>query len=84
MKPQDKAKDIVNKYYTQRDGTGLLFNVYWSNAKTCALIAVDEIIESRADDVAFDDTLWEISQYKSKHPHYLSYWLEVKKEIQSL
>ena len=84
MTPKEKANDIVNKFYTQRDGTGLLFNVYWSNAKTCALITIDEIIESRKDDVSFDDTTWQTSTYSSKHPMYLSYWIQVKKEINQL
>lgn len=85
MTPQEKAKELVNKFYTQRDGTGLLFNVYWSNAKTCALITVEQILESRKDDVSFDDTLWQqSSEYSGKHPNFLTYWLEVKREIESL
>jgi hypothetical protein len=47
------------------------------------LIAVDEIIESRKDDGAFDDTKLG-SEYYTPHPMYLSYWNLVKKEINKL
>ena len=50
--------------------------------KDFALIAVDEIIESRKDDRRFDDRLTQSgSEYASLHPMGLSYWLEVEKEL---
>jgi hypothetical protein len=78
MTPQEKAKALVEK----------MFNLSTTNAfpaKQCALITVDEIIESREDDGSFNDTIWgHDSEYYSMHPMYLTYWLEVKKEINKL
>jgi len=46
---------------------------------------VDEIIKSREDDGAFDDTLSSTSsEYYTAHPMYLTFWLEVKQEIEKL
>ena len=54
-------------------------------AKQCALIVVDEIISSREDDGAFDDTLSSMSsEYYTPHPMYLTYWKQVKQEIEKL
>ena len=54
-------------------------------AKQCALIVVDQIISSREDDGAFDDTLSSTSnEYYTPHPMYLTYWQQVKQEIEKL
>jgi hypothetical protein len=68
MTPQEKAEELVNKFYSKVDEERLLVNKYWSNAKCCALIAVDELIieENRYNNNSF---------YPSK------YWQEVKNEI---
>jgi hypothetical protein len=43
MTPKQKALDLVDKYYYDTD---LLYeDLTWIQAKKCALIAVDEIIE---------------------------------------
>jgi hypothetical protein len=44
-------------------------------------MAVNEIIESREDDGAFDDTKWGQSEYYTPHPMYKNYWDLVKQEI---
>ena len=94
MKAQEKANELVSKYknasfnckdcdmpYCDIPCTQL--SVY--EAKQCALIAVDEIIRSRRDDGAFDDTLSSSgSEYYTPHPMYLTYWLQVKQEIEKL
>ena len=68
--PKEKAKQLKERF---EDGLTL---------KDCAKIAVDEIIESRKDDRRFDDRLTQGgSGYASLHPMGLSYWLEVKKEL---
>lgn len=47
-----------------------------------AMFVVDEIIESRKEDSAFDDRLLaKASKYYTPHPMYLTYWKEVKNEI---
>ena len=78
MTPQEKAKELVARYM-------ILFSnqeQYSDEAKQCALIAVDEIILSREDDGAFDDTKWgNSSEYYTPHPMYLNYWKLVKQEI---
>ena len=38
MTPQEKAKEVVNKFYQEIK--------WYSKAKQCALIAVDEILKS--------------------------------------
>jgi len=80
MTPQEKAKELVDRYYWTF-GDGYLGEQHIQ----CALIAVNEIIESRKDDVAFNDTMWEnASEYYKPHPMYLNYWLQVKIEIEKL
>jgi predicted RNA-binding protein with PUA-like domain len=74
MTPQEKADELFKLYLDVGMGNG------WT--KQCALIAVNEIIESREDDSAFDDTMWEnASEYYSPHPMYKNYWDLVKQEI---
>ena len=47
-----------------------------------AMFVVNEIIESRKDDKAFDNRdLAKGSKYYTPHPMYLTYWKEVKNEI---
>ena len=80
MTPQEKAKQLVDKFTFRCEECD-----YDWNAKQCALIAVDEIIESRKDDSRFDDTLFQITtHYITPHPMYLTYWLKVKEEIEKL
>ena len=77
MTPQEKADELYVGYWRLTNDSRI--------AKQCALIAVGEIIESRKDDVAFDDTMWEnASQYYKTNPMYLNYWIKVKKEIEKL
>jgi hypothetical protein len=47
-----------------------------------AMFVVDEIIESRKEDSAFDDRHFaKGSKYYTPHPMYFTYWKEVKNEI---
>ena len=63
----------------------ILAKISESLAKQCALIAVDEIIKSREEDSHFDDKLlYTGSDYLTVHPMYLTYWLQVKEEIEKL
>ena len=76
MTPEEKAKELIDKF---------TFEIGKFNAKQSALVTVNEIIESREDDSACDDTMWEnASEYYSPHPMYLNYWLKVKIEIEKL
>ena len=74
MTPQEKADELYVGYWRLTNNTRI--------AKECALVTVNEIIESRKDDGGFDDTKWgNSSEYYTPHPMYLNYWLEVKQEI---
>ena len=42
MTPQEKAKELVDKFYWRET----FFNVSFIDSKQCALIAVDEIIKN--------------------------------------
>ena len=84
MTPKEKSLELYHKYeQLGRDFTrGVSMKEF---AKECALIAVDEIVLSRKDDNAFDDTLWSGgSDMYTMHPMYLKYWEEVKKEIHNI
>ena len=72
MTQKEKAKQLVDKFYSKGDKEGLLVNKYWSNAKFCALIAVDEILKSHYKFLSGNNTLI----YK--------YYQEVKSEIELL
>jgi hypothetical protein len=82
MTPKEKAKELVDKFYQRFPLTmdvittrGDLSWEYdsWKEAKQCALIAVDEIIEF----------LLQASKYLA-FPKQVMYWQEVKQEIEKL
>jgi hypothetical protein len=72
MTPQQKAKELVNKFYRiiPLDKMTIDFNL----AKKCALISVDELLETTKK---YDYTL-------SSNPIYNQYWLNVKSQIEAL
>ena len=77
MTPKVKAAWLVLRYMSNLNDV--------EQSKECAIIAVDQIIESRKDDGAFDDTKWgNSSEYYTPHPMYLNYWNLVKIEINKL
>ena len=88
MKPKEKAKELVDKfkpnaYIGACEDNDELMELYHS--KQCALITVNEIIESRKADPDFDDTkLGIVTHYIAPHPLRLSYWVKVKEEIEKL
>jgi hypothetical protein len=63
MTPKEKANELVNKYLII---TPIVWHIY--NAKKCALIAVDEIL----------DVLNVIDNFE------MIYWEQVKQEIEKL
>ena len=68
MTPQQKAKELFNKYH-------LLIDIKnYENTKNCALIAVDEVLEATK---RYDYTL-------GPKPSYNEYWLKVKYQIEKL
>jgi len=82
MTPKEKAEELVNQMWIYAAPNA---NGSWVNAKRCALLAVDEIIKSREEDSHFDDKLlYTGSDYFTVHPMYLTYWLQVKENIEKL
>ncbi len=84
MTPKEKAIELVGKY-NNSIMSFLSDNMKYQNAIKCALIAVDEIIKSRKEDKSFNDYLSATgSEYYTPHPMYLTYWEEVKQELENL
>jgi hypothetical protein len=68
MIAKEKAKELVDKYFK---GSDLLYHdLSWIQAKECATIAVDEIIN-------------EYNDFIQTHEQFL-YWQQVKIEIENL
>ena len=67
MTPKEKAKQLVNKYLQIYDGRVI-------EAKKCALIAVDEILDLNLGFSNCDENNWEIERFYEK----------VKQEIENL
>jgi hypothetical protein len=75
MNPKESAQHLVEKFYNVEDTEWIVDNgcgITWNEAKQCALIAVDEIIEA-------------IDWHEFEHPNKeFDYWQEVKEEIEKL
>jgi hypothetical protein len=71
MAPQEKAVELVNKYLQIYDGRV-------SFAKQCALIAVDEILNTLNMDIRDVDVRGNILL------DLIDYWKQVKEEIEKL
>jgi hypothetical protein len=93
MTPKEKAEELIKmfnkvKIFIDIEPSNIeiaIEDVDCDANKHCALIAVDEIIQSRQDDGHFNDTLSSTgSEYYTPHPMYLTYWLQVKNEINKL
>jgi hypothetical protein len=69
MTPKTKAKTIINNFYNLR-------GMDWDMATNCALIAVDELIESHLLLTTTHDVKPSIRCKR--------YWQEVKQEIEKL
>ena len=77
MIPREKAALLVVNNQLKIKSLG------YEEAVQCALVIVDEIIESRSEDPSFDDTLLSTSsEYYTPHPMYKTYWTQVKQEIE--
>jgi len=70
MIPQEKAKELLNKYWIYLRANLLYDEEAKEDAKQCALIAVDEIINS-VDNEHVSDI-------------FNDYWIDVKEEIEKL
>ena len=70
MIPKEKAKELFDKFS--------LGYYHAPNAKQCALIAVDEIMEFMKMDDEYTETSY------NANSKWVNYWLEVKQEINKL
>jgi hypothetical protein len=69
---KEKAEELIRKYYTwgiNKEGQTLS----WLEAKQCALIAIDEILN-----LMIKEFKWDV-----KHNGNIEYWEEVKTEIEN-
>ena len=72
MTPQEKAKDLYDSYWYCLLQSNIEKRNYWS--KQCALIAVDEIINSNPHSNPLNTDVHST----------MSYWNEIKQEIEKL
>jgi hypothetical protein len=71
MNKKEKAKELIDKMWIYSIPNA---NGSWNNAKQCALICVDEILN-----LMIKNFEWDIN-----HNGNIDYWQEVKKEIEAL
>ena len=71
MTPQEKAKELFDKMY-KADNVNSNYPMCFDSAKQCALIAVDEILNT----IEYSSQADELSK--------VNYWQEVKQEIELL
>ena len=76
MTPKEKAEELVEDMHDAPE-TG-----YNEHAKVCALIAVDELIESFNS--IYDASIRNIEKYSGAKYGMKDYWQEVKQEIEAL
>ena len=72
MKPKEKAEELVLKYLRIDNNTKEWLNKHM--AKQCALITVNEIINSNPHSNPFNTDVYSTMEF----------WIQVKKEIQKL
>jgi len=79
MTPKEKASELVWKYYNNIEHT--ISDEYaskdWEIAKKCAIIAVDEVLNTKTLKVRSCGFVKLCEQHKE-------YWQEVKQEIEKL
>jgi hypothetical protein len=74
MTKQEKAKELFNKYYSYLKANLMYDEEAVEDAKVCALIAIDEILDLNLGLSNCDENNWDIDKF----------YLEVKQEIKKL
>ena len=82
MTPKEKAIELYNKFLNPSGDTYLYGMLEHESAKECALIAVDELIESFNS--IYDASIRNIEKYSGAKYGMKDYWQEVKQEIEKL
>lgn len=78
MTPKDKAKELLDKYWIYLRANLMYAEDAKEDAKVCALIAVDEIIQTLNYDIK------DLDVRGSVLIDLIIYWREVKQEIEKL
>jgi hypothetical protein len=78
MTPTDKAKDLLNKYWIYLRANLMYDEEAKEDAKVCALIAVEETINTLNYDIRDLDVRGSVLL------DLITYWREVKTEIEKL
>ena len=94
MTPKEKAEELVDKFYQTtpneawiNEPLGIVEEYKaWNQAKQCALIAVDEIIDEVYNIIHQYAAIYneETKFYNYTESKELKFWQEVKKEIEAL
>lgn len=79
MTPKEKANEILDKYWLMDN---IIPQLSKENAKQCALICVDEILELNI--VWYDEKLVKDYPKNYKNDQTIEFWNEVKQEIEKL
>jgi hypothetical protein len=81
MTPQEKARELFNQYLKILGGINSADWVYFhgNEAKQCALIAVDEILNNNCGSHTDESNAMNEEIYCDEY-----YWQEVKQEIEQL
>jgi hypothetical protein len=82
MTPKEKAIELYNKFLNPSGDTYLYGMLEHESAKECALIAVDELIESFNS--IYDASIRNIEKYSGAKYGMKDYWADVKQEIEKL
>ena len=81
MTPKEKANKLCMRFLIQTT-TDIPYGINKTIAKQCALIAVDELIESFNS--IYDASIRNIEKYSGAKYGMKDYWAEVKQEIEKL
>ena len=82
MTPKEKAEELVDKYMNIRNVKLSDYSIiYLPTAKQCALIAVDEILNTLKIFPEKDTTSKSVVNFSVSR---IMYWVQVKKEIENL
>ena len=82
MTPKEKVIELYNKFLNPSGDTYLYGMLEHESAKECALIAVDELIESFNS--IYDASIRNIEKYSGAKYGMKDYWADVKQEIEKL